>query len=481
MPEVKRYNKIRFTLLTSLIVFYFFQMINCNANPVHRNGYVNNAYKVKFSDLNCDNKLDFIVSGHKGESILTFINNSNLSFEKKITGFNEYFKSKRVSPIFNFDIADINNDCFNDIVIGLGGWGYDQRLPDNNILNNDNTLTSSEYLNYWKGEIIIGINDKNGKFRINQNKSFLDTDSQPKDVKFIDFNCDGILEIVGIERGVPNTHKKIQNKLFPQLIYDEHLELFESYAGNRNKNLEIKLKNNIYSGLLHIKSIDNSPKGINILEIIPADAYYILPLDVKNRCTKKFAVAHFRQGVVSIINFSEKSDAPKIEVLRSPMKESEFNDVRTIDYNNDNKDDLVIADIKNNLLQFWKRTNYSVFDRLVFWKKNKSYTYDFSVEVGEKPTFMAIENNKKVFVTHWKSDFISIYDTQKNILKKINVNLGPYGIDINNINNDEYLDIVLANHLSDKLNLILSVNTENMRIMDIKSSTKLVNGKWEAQ
>ena len=92
-----------------------------HANVPSLTGWVEVPYKVRAIDLNCDELIDIVFTGLKTDIVVTFIAKTDGTFEERIYRSVPANVSNLVKPTFNFDIRDINNDCYPDLVTGIGG------------------------------------------------------------------------------------------------------------------------------------------------------------------------------------------------------------------------------------------------------------------------------------------------------------------------------------------------------------------------
>ena len=98
--------------------------------------------------------MDIVVTGLKTDIVVTLIANTDGTFEEHIYRSVPANVSNLVKPTFNFDIKDINNDCYPDLVTGVGGGGQS--------LNGKDNISQEMRSDFATGIVSLMLNSKNG-------------------------------------------------------------------------------------------------------------------------------------------------------------------------------------------------------------------------------------------------------------------------------------------------------------------------------
>lgn len=391
-----------FKILISIIVFFSSVAL---ANVPSLKGWVEVPYKVKAIDLNCDQLMDIVVTGLKTDIVVTLIANTDGTFEEHIYRSVPANVSNLVKPTFNFDIKDINNDCYPDLVTGVGGGGQS--------LNGKDNISKEMRSDFATGIVSLMLNSKNG---------FVDPvkltalKGQIKGVSF--YKKDGRYSVAAVARG--NAIKGLE-------------------PNSTLKFIDIEVNDQLESKVL----------GVANTIFLPPDAYYVENLkpcvQSVDNLGDKLIIPHLQsyKGIEtnnksSLLSFIG-TDPFHLEIFYPFKQEYWVNDIRAVCDGDDLK--LIAADIyKGNLMighiaQYDNSKNFQG----IKWRKlatlRKGIAF-LSIKQLDTDTIIAVST--------FNGNQVDICSLKQDECRTILVSNLPYGLDLEDLNNDGRLDLIVA-------------------------------------
>lgn len=357
------------------------------------------------------------------------------------------------SLIQSVTIADINNDCLNDVLV-MNGWGPFTTKDDHNV---------QLFLQNTNGQLINTIKF----YYTNSNLGNFSTNSV---LKVADFNNDNINDIV--------------------ITFGDTLRIFyQNTFGNFQNSTTIAFNYTIISSM-DIGDINNdgftdivlggSPKNSNELKLDILyqqsnssfiDKSYTIPrnslsqikiANLDNDCNKDVVV--ILNGQVTVLYLNSDSTKNKIISKFFSFRNSyhTFNGFVVGRYGKDRKNSLLISTGGNSSVNYQIETDTSGII-------NDTFTY---FNGGQIPTQVGIadfdnDGLNEIVVAHQGWNYITVYSDSSNV--KYNSfefistvgNLNTASMDVGDVNNDGLPDVVIANQRN---NFRVHYNTSNPKI-----------------
>ena len=386
---------------------------------VYSTGSSSFPYYVMLDDFNDDQQLDIAVALFGVNSLGIFYNNGNGSFLHQMTISTD--NSRPLSIV----IGHFNNDTYLDIAT----------------------------VNYGTNSIGILLGLSNGRFTSLKTFS-TGYDSDPRSLAIGDFNNDSVQDIAVAHFGTSNIGVFIgygNGSFQSQIIYTtgSHSNPYDIATGDMNgdNRLDILLVNagghslGVFLGygdgtfanqLLFSTGVDSSPHSLAIVNI---NNDHFLDVVVANSGSNNVGVfvgsGNDQFGSVKVFSTGYRSSPQLIAVG---------------DFNNDNLLDLVVANNGSN------NVGVLISDRSIDFRPQM----DFSTGSGSQPSGMAIgdfnnDTHLDIVVTNFQADNIGVFlgfgngSLASQITFSLDRGSAPISVAVGYLNNDTHLDIVVTN------------------------------------
>ncbi|CAF1186071.1 unnamed protein product [Rotaria sordida] len=420
-------------------------------------------------DFNNDNQMDIIIANYGTNNIGIFLGYGNGSFQDQITYFTGYD-----SIPFSLAVGNFNND--NNLDIAIANYGT------NNI------------------GILLGYG--NASFASQQIYTTL-PNSNPSSIAVGDFNNDNQLDIIVANNGTGNIGIFLGHSNGTFLAQKEYSIGFNSHpqyitVGDINKDykLDIIIADSSNNRVHILSEYENGTfTTITTFDTISqSNPVWIAVADFDHDNQSDIVVANYgTNNVLVLTNYSIKPSARKTICYDGP--ESSVLSVAVSDFNNDNILDIVFS-VRSGILIltglgngiFGRKAMYStghdgipqyicagdvnndsrmdiviadkIFDGvgvfLGYGNGNFSIMMSYSTGIGSKPWWIAlsdINNDHRLDIvsanTYTSSIGIFLGNGDGTFATMISYSTGinsqPYSVAVGDINNDNYLDLVVAN------------------------------------
>ncbi|CAF1431265.1 unnamed protein product [Rotaria sordida] len=483
--------------------------VNSGSDSVSVNlGYGNGSFKVStlystgagshpcsvvFGDLNNDNRLDLIIANEGTDNIAVLIGYNYSTFHKQ----------KAYKAIGNLGpreavVGDFNNDSYPDVAVvfyttnNIGIFLGDGNGSFNVFLNYSTTIGSTPYslvvddinkdgrldvivANYGTDNVGIFLGYGNGNFA-GMMTFPTGIGSRPYSVAVADFNDDGRLDIVVINIGTNNIgflYGYGNGSFSTILIYQTGDNYFPTAVriGDFNNDNRIDIAvvntntNNI--GILLGYGNGNFTKQVTYSTRRGTRPYWVAFGDFNNDYEIDMVTANHHDNSISI--FLGQGNGSFGDVKTYPTGDGSMPMyVNVGDFNNDHKLDIIVVNYGTNQIV----VHFGLGDGTFLWGDL------YSTDIGSQPNTLAICDFNKdgrldIVVSNPGSDTIGLflgYDSKP----FANVKLGPTGdgsqphsVAIGDFNNDDILDIAVANYGNSNVGIFLGLGNaffDNMLI-----------------
>jgi hypothetical protein len=429
-------------------------------------------------DLNNDGRLDIVVSLYTDSSIIVFIGYGNGTFSRQsvyTTGSQSYPSACVLGDVNNDNRLDVViTDLYNDNVVVLFGDGdgsfSNRRNYSTGSVSESVSITLGDFNNDSILDIVVANQNTNtigvflGFTYINGvRESIYSTGSSPhpRAVALADFNKDTQLDIVMANYGLDNVEVLLQgtNKMFlMQIMFSTGaLSLPNSVAVgdfNNDSKLDITVAN---SGTENIGVFFGYGNG-------SFKSQTTFPLE-QNSIPQSVAVGDFNNDKRLDIVVADSSTESVVTLLRydigalgnQTMYSTGTRSVPMLvtvgDLNNDGWLDFVVADDDSG--------NIVVF--LGFG--NGTFSSETTYSIGDPTCIVVADLNKDghldiIVSDFWSSTIVMFLGFGNGTFSgqttyPVGIFSGPMAIAIGDFNNDRWLDIVVANYLSNNIGILL--------------------------
>jgi hypothetical protein len=438
-------------------------------------------YAVAVTDFNNDQQLDIAVANFDSHTIGIFLGIGNGTFRSQTTFSTGSSRPRSIA------VGDFNNDAELDIaVVNYATNNIGVFLQDRNgsfanqtifstdydsdpyalavgDLNNDNKL-DIVVANYGTNNVGIFLGHGNGIFQI-QIIFTTGINSHPYSIAIDNLNNDTYLDIVvacsgtnevGVLLGYGDGTFTIPTK-YSTGNHSLPLSVAIADLDNDNK-LDIAVANYGNDSIIVLLGDGNgnfSDQNITFFNSSNSNPYSIAISDFNADNRSDIAVVNFDFNYVDIIlnyrNYSFLS-----QTTYTTNIDSDPASVVIADLNNDNQLDIIVANAGNNNVDIFLGYGNGTFsNETIYSTLNDSGIY--SVTVGDFNN----DNQPDIVVTNYRAYNISVFLGYGNgsFSNPTNFSTGndsePYAVDIGDFNNDNRLDIVVANFGSENLGVFL--------------------------
>ncbi|CAF3884838.1 unnamed protein product [Rotaria sp. Silwood1] len=424
---------------------------------------------INVGDLNNDNQSDIIIANYDTDSISILLGNGDGSFKNEKKYFTGYDSSPRSLAVGDFnkdnqlDIAIANYGTNNiGILLGYGNGGfasqqiYTTNLNSNPIsiaigdFNNDNNL-DIVVANYGTGTVGVFLNYDNGTFAP-QNTYSIGINPLLQYVTVGDLNNDNELDIVIVDSNNDQVH------IFPGYGNGTFatISTYDVVSGSRPFAVAIADINNDNQSdivvinyetnkllILEMCSMEPSARQRNYLLQAAAHSSTVAIADFNNNTHLDIVVNGYEGSSVRIL-FDYNNGTFAREISYSSGNNSNPQHICTVDLNNDNRIDIVTANLGSD----------SVGVLLGYGDGNFTPATTYSAGIGSSPRFVVvkdIDNDSHldiisanrgssigVFFGYGNGSFASVmtYSTGMGSF--------PASVAVGDVNNDNQLDIVVS-------------------------------------
>ncbi|CAF3760649.1 unnamed protein product [Rotaria sordida] len=447
---------------------------------IYSTGSDSRPYSLVVNDFNNDNYLDIAVANYGTNNIGIFLGNKNGIFTNQ-----QVYSLNSSRPVF-ITIGDFNNDNQTDIVVAIrdtntigvllgngdGSFqdqitystGYDS-FPCALVVgdfNKDNQFDIA-VANYGTDNIGIFLGYGNGSFT-NQKTYTTTLNSKPSSIAVGDLNNDNYLDIIvthsatgkiGIFFGYPDgtfaaqTTFLISSKSRPYYItvgdFDKDRQLDIIVVDSKRDRIYILLK---YDNRTFVTT--TTYDGIS-----KSHPFFVAVADFNNDNQSDIVIANY--GTNNVLVFSQYFIQPSVRQTNYLVgKDSRSSAVVIYDFNNDGLLDLLVNNLNNDsLLLLTGNYNGTFESATTYLTGNKSAPQHFCL--GDFNN----DNRMDIVTANYGSDSISILLAQDNgsfsdvTTYSVGYDSRPWSVAVGDFNNDNRLDIVIANFGSGGFSVLL--------------------------
>ena len=441
------------------------------AQKTFSTGYDSLPNSVAVADFNSDKKLDIAVVNYGTNGIVIFLGDGNGSFILQTT-----MRTGRNSHPYSIIVTDFNNDTLLDIAvtnagtdcvgffIGLGNGTFSKQItlstgndskPQLLVVKdfNNDTLLDIAVANYATNRIGVFFGNKNRTFA-DQRTFDIGYRTNPYAIAYGDFNRDGQVDIISI-----NNDTNRLNLLFGFISVNFSSKMTYS-TGNQSTPFSVAVGDFDRDGRLDIVAATIDYGNVNIFlgfgngRFLSQNNYStgnnsgpasVAVSDFNQDCILDIAVANSVSNNVYILlgsgdgTFSNENNYTTGDGSK-PIS------IAVGDFNNDNRSDIAVANKLGKTLGVFLGNGDGTFSNQANYSTGP-YSGPTSVAVGDFNN----DNRLDIAVTNYDTDKVGIFYGYGNgtFLKQTEYFTqpasGPSWIAVGYLNNDNYLDIAVAN------------------------------------
>ncbi len=449
---------------------------------IYSTGPGSQPYSIALGDLNNDGRLDIIVSNFNWfANVGVFLGYGNGTFSNQTT----YSISRGAGPI-DVVVGDLNNDDRLDIVVALqgdssiivflgnGDGTFSLQLPYSiggqfqpygcalGDVNNDNRLdvvVSDEY----NGDIVVLLGDGDGGFS-NRRSYSTGSYSWPVSIAFSDFNNDRILDIV-VANFQTNTIGVFLGFTYINGVRESICSTGSSShpraaaVGDLNRDTQLDIVITDY-GLDNVEVLLQDTNKTFSMQIMFSTGVLSLPNsvavgDFNNDGELDITVANSGTGNIGVL-YRYGNDNFTSQTTFSTGPNSIPQSVAIGDFNNDKRLDIVVADSGTNSVMTLLRYDSGAFGNKTMYSTGTD-SLPLSVAVGD----LNNDGWLDFVVANGDSDNLGVFLGLGNGIfsnqTTHSTGNGSYPTDIIVVylNKDSYLDIIVCNKLSNNIGIFL--------------------------
>ncbi|CAF1523841.1 unnamed protein product [Adineta ricciae] len=451
-------------------IFYGFGNGTFTQQIEYSTGFFARPYSIAVNDLNKDGLLDIVVANRHSDAVGILFGIGNRKFATVVT-----YKTGSYYTPYSVDIGDFNNDdCFDivaanrdvskiSIFLGLGnGTFHDQiiySLPDD---SRPSCVITGDLNNDHRSDLIIANTNKNnaGIYLSYDNGALMDqrvystgSAARPMSVAVGDFDNDKRPDVAVANFGTNTIDIRTQSNtgnFENQRIYStgSNSNPISIATGHFNKDnwLDIVVANYASSTIDIFLGFGNRTFSNQFTYSTGTNAFplSVTVADLNHDNLSDIVVAN------SNVNYIGVFLADTYTLLKNPIMYSTGSItgpyfINAADFNHDNYTDIVAANYVTN--------NIGIF----FGTENGTFTNLTNYSTGSIPRSIAIgdlnnDNHLDIVVSNSGSDSIGILFGYSNgsfaqqMVYSTGISSNPYFVVLNDLNNDERLDIVVANN-----------------------------------
>jgi hypothetical protein len=394
-------------------IFWFKNLGNYNfGSSIIINSAIDNPKAVISQDIDNDGDNDLIVGSYFSKNVTLFKNNGNGTFS------NQQIIYTLSSAVNNIILKDLDNNGYKDIISGhddgsifwvknIDGVNFSPKIYLTSSANDGTGFDFIDINNDTYLDIVFSSNyDDKLKYSINQNGNTFNTNSviidnniiDPYQVKTIDFDNDGILDI---------------------LISTYSNDKIGWYKNNNNGTFSniIQISNNIFN-----------PKDFIIEDLNNNGVYEIISSSYERNISSRQKLSIFEKDTFGVYN--EK-------IINFYF--GAVNSVKIADLNNDGNNDIISA-FGSILWNENKGNNVFTSQKLISSNILTSFVYDIEIKDLNNDNFLDIvgitSNGLEVYKNNGNETFDLVYN--------LPLSDSSREIELADINNDGKLDIILT-------------------------------------
>ena len=457
--------------INQLGILYGYNYADFDLQQTYYTGNDSYPSKVIVGDINNDDRLDIIVSNEKSNNVGIFLGYGNGTFATQVT-----YSTGNNSDPSSIALADFNNDnCLDIAVVNTGTdcigilLGHCNGTFDSirtypigiktypiaiavGDVNNDHLLDI----------VVVDFNNKNiGVFVALGNGNFsamiscvIGPHSKPTAIRLGDFNNDSCLDIVVCDAGTDSVtilYGYGNGSFIPKINYSLEAKSFPISVAiadfNNDNQLDIAVTNNYYSYIGIFLGFGNGSFSIQKSYALDATARPT-EITVGYFNNDKYAdiAAICSENSAIVVLFGTDNGNFLIGKMYPTSSLSFWKSIAYGDFNNDNRLDFVISNAHDNSIDIYHGHGTIPFGQIKYINTGFN-SQPQSIAVGDFNN----DNRSDIVIANYGTDNISILiadetDNYENIMTySTGNNSRPYAIVLGHFNDDNQLDIAIAN------------------------------------
>ncbi|CAF1645956.1 unnamed protein product, partial [Adineta ricciae] len=417
-------------------LFYGYENENFTNSKTYSTGLDSSPQSVTIGDFNNDEKQDIVVVNSGSNDILTFLKYDLIAFQKQVM----YSTGKGSSPN-SIAIGDLNNDHLLDFVVA-----------------NQNSISIGVFLGF-----------DNGLF---SNQTIYSTTLQeyPRSVHIADINKDQNMDV--IVTYLWSSNLAVLLGFGNGTLSNERYFSFQSDAGptetaigdfDNDSHLDIVVTLQFAHEIIVLQGFSNGSFSSKMNYFLGSDSYptAVSIADLNNNHLLDIVVASYSEG--SLYIFQGYGNGTFVnDVTLSTGFNSLPRSLVIVDFNKDNFKDIAVANSgSDNIRIFFGDTDGSFSDEITLSTGIDSSPYAISISDFNN------DNQLDIVVANYGSNTLGILlgCNGKTFFDQIIYSTGdfsqPYDVAIGDVNNDQYLDVLIVNLGTDNIGVFLGYIMED--------------------
>ncbi|CAF1439998.1 unnamed protein product, partial [Adineta ricciae] len=407
---------------------------------LYSTGYDSHPYSLTLGDLNRDSYVDMVVVTNGTNNVEIFYNDGSGKFQNAIL-----YSTGRSSNATSVVVGDLNNDQYLDIIVA----------------------------NYNHQNIGIFLNLGNGMFA-QQMTHKLATNSFPQFVNVGYFNQDNDLDVVVVDSLNSQIHILLghgNGSLSASIVYDlisKSNPLFIAvYDFDRDNRSDLVVANSDGNNILMLNGFSSEPSARQTTYLIDESARpsSLVVYDFNRDNQLDIVVNNFGGNSIVIFYGTDAGSFVQGDSY-STGENSSPRQITTGDFNNDNRMDILIAcPGSGNVGVFLGQENGTFAPMVPYWIGNGSSPWFVTTHDLNNDTYIdLVASNKGVkTITIWfglgNGSFTNMttYSTGNHSI--------PKAIVVADVNNDNHLDLIFANQISDRPGVFLGYSNGSFELI----------------
>lgn len=499
-----------------LISLFILTALHLNAQVSFDNGntlidITHNSFNVTSivtSDLNNDGFNELIVGSQNDNTIMFYKNiNGNIQHNQRQI----IYQNLQANFTSNYEIscADLDNDGLKDIIVisgfedklfwfkNLGNFNFSSSIIINSSIDNPKAVISQDIDNDGDNDIIVGLfNDKNVSLFINNGSGVFSSqqiiytlNSGINSIVMKDLNNNGYLDIIsGQNDGSIYWVKNIDGTNFSAPIYITGIAYdgtgFDFIDINNDSYLDIVFSSNYEDKLRYLLNLNGNTFSTSLVSIDNNifDPYQVKTFDFDGDGDLDILVSTFLNDKIGWYqNNGNGTFSSLIQITNNIFNPKEF---IIADLNNDGAFEIICSSYENNVAQSQK---LSIFEKDILGNYNENIVnYYFGAVNTVKIADLNNDGNNDIISGFssilWNENLgDNVFSSQK-LISSNNSTFHVYDIEIKDLNNDNFLDIVCVNNIGIQIyknngnetfdlvySLPLSIASRDIEVVDINN------------